>query len=132
MTEKANKNHTETVIKTTENVFADHKEEKTYYDSSDMESLSTDSYDEALEWTPEEEQRVRNKLDLKLMTFMLVMTFVLNMDRTNICKYMAYFNAGNPLRYTKIYKQQMLFQTIWQLRSVLQMMVSTLLFSSTL
>ncbi|CEP15782.1 hypothetical protein [Parasitella parasitica] len=56
MTEKANKNHTEPVIKTTENVFADHKEEKAYYDSSDMESLSTDSYDEALEWTPEEDK----------------------------------------------------------------------------
>lgn len=85
MTEKANKLDTESVVKTTENVFAANGE-KAYYDTSDMESLSADSYDETLEWTPEEEQRVRNKLDLKLMTFMLAMTFVLNMDRTNICK----------------------------------------------
>jgi len=86
MTEKLTKTDTESVVKTTENVFAVKNEKKAYYESSDMESVSADSYDEDLEWTPEEEQKVRNKLDLKLMTFMLAMTFVLNMDRTNICK----------------------------------------------
>ncbi|KAG1112314.1 hypothetical protein G6F42_014778 [Rhizopus arrhizus] len=84
MTEKLTKTDTESVVKTTENVFAVKNEKKAYYESSDMESVSADSYDEDLEWTPEEEQKVRNKLDLKLMTFMLAMTFVLNMDRTNI------------------------------------------------
>jgi hypothetical protein len=35
----------------------------------------------------EEETSVRNKIDLWLMSFVLLMTFVLNMDRTNICKF---------------------------------------------
>ncbi|KAG2215422.1 hypothetical protein INT46_001385 [Mucor plumbeus] len=35
-------------------------------------------------WTPEEEVQVLNILDKYLMVFILIMTFVLNMDRTNI------------------------------------------------
>ncbi|CAO3580907.1 unnamed protein product [Absidia cylindrospora] len=55
--------------------------------SSDLESINTDdSYDPSLEWTPEEENKIRTKLDIRLMSFVLLMTFVLNMDRTNICK----------------------------------------------
>jgi hypothetical protein len=84
MTEKSLKPADDTVIKTTENVF---DEKKPYYESSgDEESFSSDSYDEGLEWSEDEEQKVRNKLDIRLMSFMLLTTFVLNMDRTNIGK----------------------------------------------
>lgn len=71
------------IVKTTENVFT----EKGYYDQSDEESVSVDGYQSDFEWTKEEEAQVRKKLDLKLMSFALAMTFVLNMDRTNICKF---------------------------------------------
>lgn len=55
--------------------------------SSDLESIgSDDSYDPTLEWTKEEEHKIVTKLDIRLMSFVLLMTFVLNMDRTNICK----------------------------------------------
>ena len=50
-------------------------------DISDIEG-----YDETLEWTEEEESKVRRKIDLHLLPFMLLMAFVLNMDRTNHCK----------------------------------------------
>lgn len=40
-------------------------------------------------WTPEEEVQVLNILDKYLMVFILIMTFVLNMDRTNICKLLS-------------------------------------------
>lgn len=82
MTEKHTIKSNDSVIQTTENVFS----EKKPYDVSDVESFSTDSYDEKLEWTEEEEAQVRRKLDFRLMSFMLLMTFFLNVDRTNICK----------------------------------------------
>lgn len=86
MAEKSLKAMDGSVVKTTENVF---DEKRPYYETSgDEESFSSDSYDEGLEWTEEEEQKVRNKLDIRLMSFMLLMTFVLNMDRTNIGKEM--------------------------------------------
>jgi hypothetical protein len=72
MTEKHTIKSNDSVIQTTENVFS----EKKPYDSFDEESFSTDSYDEKLEWTEEEEAQVR----------MLILTFCLNIDRTNICK----------------------------------------------
>jgi hypothetical protein len=68
-------------IITTEKVF----DKKEYY--SDEESFSAISEDDEMEWSEEEEAKVRTILDIKLMPFMLAMTFVLNMDRTNICKY---------------------------------------------
>lgn len=43
--------------------------------------------DNGFEWTPEEENEVLQIIDKYLMIFILLMTFVLNMDRTNICKY---------------------------------------------
>jgi hypothetical protein len=53
----------------------------------DLIYSSTVGYVADLSWTVEEETSVRNKIDLWLMSFVLLMTFVLNMDRTNICKF---------------------------------------------
>lgn len=83
--EKTGKLNINTVVKTSEDVyFVEAKEHGESF--GDEESFSSGSYDESLDWTEEEETVVRNKLDIKLMTFMLLMTFVLNMDRTNIGK----------------------------------------------
>lgn len=41
---------------------------------------------EAFTWTDEEEALVQRKLDGYLMSFVLVLTFVLNLDRTNLCR----------------------------------------------
>lgn len=88
--EKTDKLNINSVIKTSENVYF--VEAKEHGESSgDEESFSSSNYDESLKWTEEEEAAVRNKLDIKLMTFMLLMTFVLNMDRTNIGKYISIF-----------------------------------------
>lgn len=51
-------------------------EDKTLHYSNDDDFL----------WTEEEEQEVLSILDKYLMIFILLMTFVLNMDRTNICE----------------------------------------------
>lgn len=48
---------------------------------------STIGYVPELKWSAEEEDAVRSKIDRRLMSFVLLMTFVLNMDRTNICKF---------------------------------------------
>ncbi|ORZ10845.1 major facilitator superfamily domain-containing protein [Absidia repens] len=40
-------------------------------------------------WTNEEEAHVRRKLDVHLMSFILVLTFVLNLDRTNLSNAMS-------------------------------------------
>lgn len=50
------------------------KEEVTYYFN-----------DGEFSWTEEKEKEVLHILDKYLMIFILLMTFVLNMDRTNIC-----------------------------------------------
>lgn len=42
--------------------------------------------DVQFQYTDEEEQEVVSIIDKRLMIFILIMTFVLNMDRTNICK----------------------------------------------
>lgn len=61
--------------------------------STDVSSVSTedgektpDGYVHDLEWTPEEERAIINKIDVRLMSFALLMSFVLHMDRTNIGK----------------------------------------------
>lgn len=54
---------------------------------SDLPLTSTIGYVPELKWSAEEEDAVRSKIDRRLMSFVLLMTFVLNMDRTNICKY---------------------------------------------
>lgn len=51
------------------------KEEVTYFFDDDQ-----------FTWTAIEEQQVLNLIDKYLMMFVLIMTFVLNMDRTNLCK----------------------------------------------
>jgi hypothetical protein len=53
--------------------------------SSDGSEISAEGYVHDLQWTEEEERAIVNKIDLRLMSFVLLMTFVLNMDRTNIC-----------------------------------------------
>ncbi|KAI9269149.1 major facilitator superfamily domain-containing protein [Phascolomyces articulosus] len=40
-------------------------------------------YDPTLEWEAHEETKVRRKIDMYLMPFIMLMAFVLNMDRTN-------------------------------------------------
>ncbi|OBZ84986.1 hypothetical protein A0J61_06960 [Choanephora cucurbitarum] len=42
--------------------------------------------DEEFQWTEHEEEQVLSILDSNLMPFILLMTFVLNMDRTNLCR----------------------------------------------
>ncbi|CAO3694724.1 unnamed protein product [Umbelopsis ramanniana] len=51
---------------------------------SDLPLTSTIGYVPELKWSAEEEDAVRSKIDRRLMSFVLLMTFVLNMDRTNI------------------------------------------------
>ena len=65
----------------------------TNYGAADSDSVITDieGYEETLMWTEEEETCVRRKIDFLLMPFMLLMAFVLNMDRTNLCKSYRYF-----------------------------------------
>jgi hypothetical protein len=61
--------------------------EDTTLTSQDDHSLSSNSaYVRDLQWTEEEEKKIVSKLDRWLMSYVLLMTFVLNMDRTNICK----------------------------------------------
>ncbi|KAI9319497.1 major facilitator superfamily domain-containing protein [Dichotomocladium elegans] len=70
------------------------KHDKTSSMASTMEALdisnsndprhNQEGYDSTLEWTEEEEKQVIRIIDMRLMPFMLLMSFVLNMDRTNI------------------------------------------------
>ena len=52
----------------------------------DEEYKDVHGYDPELEWEEHEEAKVRRKIDVYLMPFLLLMAFVLNMDRTNHCK----------------------------------------------
>ncbi|KAG2197908.1 hypothetical protein INT46_003215 [Mucor plumbeus] len=52
--------------------------------STERSESSAEGYVPDLQWTEEEERAVVNKIDIRLMSFVLLMTFVLNMDRTNI------------------------------------------------
>ncbi|KAI9285182.1 major facilitator superfamily domain-containing protein [Umbelopsis sp. AD052] len=59
--------------------------EDTTVSSQDNHSIITNSdYSPDLQWTEEEEKKVIRKIDIRLMSWVLLMTFVLNMDRTNI------------------------------------------------
>ncbi|RCH78597.1 hypothetical protein CU098_004880, partial [Rhizopus stolonifer] len=53
-------------------------------DSTEDIGNQVDGYFADLEWSEEEEKRVLWIIDTRLMPFFLLMTFVLNMDRTNI------------------------------------------------
>jgi hypothetical protein len=61
--------------------------ELTFSSSSSVTSttIAVEGYVSDLEWTDEEEKKVLFLIDTRLMPFVLLMTFVLNMDRTNIC-----------------------------------------------
>lgn len=61
-------------------------DEITISSQEDLSFTSTVGYVPDLEWSAEEEDSVRRKIDIRLMSFVLLMTFVLNMDRTNICE----------------------------------------------
>ncbi|KAI8143455.1 major facilitator superfamily domain-containing protein [Fennellomyces sp. T-0311] len=51
---------------------------------SDTDELrGIEGYDETLQWTEDEETKVRRIIDWRLMPFTLLTAFVLNMDRTN-------------------------------------------------
>ncbi|KAH8553186.1 major facilitator superfamily domain-containing protein [Umbelopsis sp. PMI_123] len=75
---------------TTANNEAATKDETLDVDDSNISSqddlmlTSTIGYIPDLKWTVDEEDAVRNIIDKRLMSFVLLMTFVLNMDRTNI------------------------------------------------
>ncbi|KAG0164472.1 hypothetical protein DFQ28_010272 [Apophysomyces sp. BC1034] len=56
----------------------------TQYRSTDNDEIKSASYDDQLIWTKEEEDTVRKKIDRKLLPFVLLMMFVLHMDRTNL------------------------------------------------
>lgn len=43
--------------------------------------FETDSFT----WTEDEEDKILGKIDRRLMSFVLLLTFVLNLDRTNLC-----------------------------------------------
>lgn len=64
--------------------------------STDGSEISTEGYIHDLQWTEEEERAVVNKIDIRLMSFVLLMTFVLNMDRTNICKAPLLYTNHTP------------------------------------
>lgn len=78
---------------------------KRYSISSEFETASSDggttlnyeAYDPELQWTKEEEDRVRRIIDIRLMPFILLMSFVLNMDRTNVCKLQYLNKRKSPL-----------------------------------
>jgi hypothetical protein len=68
--------------------------EDTTVSSQDNHSIITNSdYSPDLQWTKEEEKKVVRKIDIRLMSWVLLMTFVLNMDRTNIGKYYNHLRA---------------------------------------
>ncbi|CDH48430.1 mfs general substrate transporter [Lichtheimia corymbifera JMRC:FSU:9682] len=65
--------------------------------SDDDDDDNTEGYDKTLQWTEDEERRIVRKLDFRLMPFMLIMSFVLNMDRTNLydlAKDLGFTNDG--------------------------------------
>ncbi|KAJ3005636.1 UNVERIFIED_CONTAM: hypothetical protein HDU68_004534, partial [Siphonaria sp. JEL0065] len=49
----------------------------------------SEGYDETLDYTDEEENRVRRLIDLRLMPWILFSTFILNIDRTNLSNAIA-------------------------------------------
>ncbi|KAJ3284999.1 hypothetical protein HDU79_007704, partial [Rhizoclosmatium sp. JEL0117] len=50
----------------------------------DFDPTRVEGYDANLEYTEEEEARVRHLIDTRFMPWILFSTFILNMDRTNI------------------------------------------------
>ncbi|KAG2219906.1 hypothetical protein INT45_008543 [Circinella minor] len=53
-------------------------------DYSIEEAINKEGYDKDLEWTEEEENKVRRIIDIRLFPLILLGSFVLNMDRTNL------------------------------------------------
>lgn len=57
-----------------------------YGSVDDEDNLKHPTHANQLQWTDAEEEEVRKTLDRKLLPFILLMVFVLNLDRTNLCK----------------------------------------------
>lgn len=74
------------VIKTREHPYSDTSSSLEAGLSDDDDDDNTEGYDKTLQWTEDEERSIVRKLDFRLLPFMLIMSFVLNMDRTNLCK----------------------------------------------
>ena len=74
------------IVKTREHPYSDTSSSLEAGLSDDDDDDNTEGYDKTLQWTEDEERRIIRKLDFRLMPFMLIMSFVLNMDRTNLCK----------------------------------------------
>ena len=66
-------------------------------DYSVEEAINKEGYDKDLVWTEEEEKKVRRIIDLRLFPLILLGSFVLNMDRTNLCKLSVTFYKPNCL-----------------------------------
>lgn len=89
----------ESTLSIDERIKVDHKDIRksassslgSFTDSSADYNHSISGYVPDLKWTEEEEKKVLFKIDTKLMPFVLLMTFVLNMDRTNICKFTFFY-----------------------------------------
>lgn len=61
-------------------MFDDSSKDQPFLDESVF--METDT----LTWTEDEEAKILGKIDRHLMSFVLLLTFVLNLDRTNLCK----------------------------------------------
>ena len=62
-------------------------------DYSIEEAINKEGYDKDLEWTEEEEKKVRRIIDVRLFPLILLGSFVLNMDRTNLCKFVVFLET---------------------------------------
>lgn len=83
--------------------------------TSSEETSDIEGYVPDLQWTEEEEKKILRAIDIKLMPFVLLMNFVLNMDRTNNCKFFCCYKNQLNVSFDKIHFiiKQMLFRIIY-------------------
>ncbi|OAD72562.1 hypothetical protein PHYBLDRAFT_65395 [Phycomyces blakesleeanus NRRL 1555(-)] len=60
-----------------------------------IEDVSVEGFSNDLQWTVEEERKVVHKIDFYLFSFLLLTSFVLNLDRTNIANAISDNLAGD-------------------------------------
>ncbi|KAJ3049030.1 hypothetical protein HDU99_009014, partial [Rhizoclosmatium hyalinum] len=65
-------------------ILSNEKEEVAVHPEDAFDPTRVEGYDPTLEYTEEEEARVRRLIDIRFMPWILFSTFILNMDRTNI------------------------------------------------
>ncbi|KAJ3013771.1 UNVERIFIED_CONTAM: hypothetical protein HDU68_000559, partial [Siphonaria sp. JEL0065] len=63
--------------------------EKKEIDNEVIDITRVEGYDETLDYTEDEEKRVRRLIDTRLMPWILFSTFILNIDRTNLSNAIA-------------------------------------------